>query len=225
MRWITVVPAVVLLLGGCANSSKTKYDASDVGRMISTSEATIVSSRIVSITEQPQGYGPLAGAAIGATGAGLGIGKGTGAIAAGVLGGLLGAGAGYLVERSTRSREGIEYMVRTSDGRTQTLVQNREKSEEPIPAGTEVLVQHAGTYTRVIEKPVGAEDRWQDPDAATASGGGAAAGDPAATGSAGSSGAPKASRGAGSGIPGGPPGAGDPWGAPGRPGTIRPRQQ
>src|SRR5690348_5389838 len=118
MRVTTAALILLLVVGGCSNSTKDVYDASDVGRVISTSEATVVSSRTVKITEQPKGYGPVAGAAAGATAGGLTIGQGSGSGIAALLGGLLGAGVGYVAEQSARSREGIEYVVRTPDGRT-----------------------------------------------------------------------------------------------------------
>lgn len=214
MRPVALVPVLGLVLASCTTASKSTYDSADVGRMIETSEGTIVSSRIVHIDEKPTGVGTAAGAALGATSAGFGIGSGKGSVIAALIGGLAGAGVGYLTEQGMRSREGIEYMVRTPDGRTRTLVQNRENGEEPIPAGRQVLIQYAGTYTRVIEKPPGAtDDAWRDPDAAPAAGAAAA----------GSSG----------GTPGGAtPTPGGGWtssggysGDPGRAGTIRPRQQ
>lgn len=156
--------ASLLLLGACINPSKGVYEGRDVGRMIDTSDATVVSSRIVNIKEESKGYGPLAGAAAGATGTGLASrgSRNSGWLIA--LGGLVGAGAGLLAEQAGRSREGIEYLVRTSDGRVMTLVQNRDASEIPIPAGKAVLVQHSGSYTRVIEKPETLEDEWRNPD-------------------------------------------------------------
>lgn len=161
------LPAVLmslLLVSACINSSRGVYEGRDVGRMIDTSEATVVNSRIVKIKEESKGYGPLAGAAAGATGVGL---ASNGSHNAGwliALGGLIGAGAGLLAEQAGRSREGIEYVVRTSDGRVMTLVQNRGDSEIPIPPGKAVLVQHSGSYTRVIERPEILEDEWRNPD-------------------------------------------------------------
>jgi outer membrane lipoprotein SlyB len=219
MRLVIFVSAVSALLGACAAPSKTKYGAADVGRWSPTSEATIVSSRLVSISEQPQGYGPLVGGAMGATGAAVRIGADVGFIAAGLLGGVIGAGVGYLVEQVMRTREGIEYMIRMPDGRMQTLVQNRDKSEEPMPAGTEVLVQHAGRYIRLVEKPAGVEDRRQEPGATSSSA--RPAGD---LGTKGSTQEPNTSQGAGASIPAAPLGL-NPIELPGRHGTIRPRQQ
>jgi outer membrane lipoprotein SlyB len=186
----------LLLVSGCVNSSKNVYEGRDVGRMIDTTEATVVSSRVVNIKEESKGYGPLAGAAVGGLGAGLAANANhnVGLIAA--LGAVAGAGVGYLAEQWGRSRDGIEYTVRTQDGRVMTLIQNKDSAETPIPAGKAVLVQHAGTYTRVIEKPEGLEDQWRNPDAK--SGGGAAGG------SAGGSGTMQGSGGApGGAIPGG----------------------
>jgi outer membrane lipoprotein SlyB len=162
---LAAVLASLLLVSACVNPSKGVYQGHDVGRMIDTTEATVVSSRIVKIREESRGYGPLAGAAVGATGTGL---ASRGSRNAGwliALGALAGAGVGLIAEQTGRSRDGIEYLVRTSDGRMMTLVQNRDPAEIPIPAGTPVLVQHAGTYTRVIEKPEPLEDQWRNPDA------------------------------------------------------------
>lgn len=169
-RQIAAIFASLILVSGCINPSKNVYEAHDVGTMIDTTEATVLSSRIVSIKEETKGYGPLAGAAVGATGTGL---ASRGSRNAGwliALGALAGAGIGLLTEQAGRSRDGIEYLVRTADGRTMTLVQNRGPSEVPIPAGKAVLVQHTGTYTRVVEKPETLEDQWRNPDAQSGSG-------------------------------------------------------
>ena len=54
------------------------------------------------------------------------------------------------------------------DGRTITLVQNRDPEEQPLPGGTPVLVQIGSRYSRVLEHPeidgAGATGDWVDPD-------------------------------------------------------------
>jgi outer membrane lipoprotein SlyB len=157
-----------LLLAGCAAPTRNLYEATDVGRVIETYEGTVVSSRIVKITDPPRGLsvGPLAGAAAG-TGIGLTIGEGRGNTLAAILGGLIGAGTGFLAEQSAKEREGLEYVIRTADGRVVTVVQNRDSEETPIAAGTAVLLQYGGSYTRVIERPKDLDvpdNRWMDPD-------------------------------------------------------------
>ncbi len=86
-----------------------------------------------------------------------------------MIGGVIGAGIGYLSQQKLNNREGIEYVLQMDDGRTVTLVQNRAADEAPLPAGTPVLVQVSGQYTRVIADPraerVGGAD-WVDPDTA-----------------------------------------------------------
>ena len=197
MRTTTAALTILFIVSGCSTSTKDVYDASDVGRVISTSEATVIASRTVKITEQPHGYGPAGGAAAGAAAGGLTIGRGSGSGLAALLGGLIGAGAGYLAEKSARSGDGIEYVLRTQDGRIQTVVQNRGPSEQPIPPGTPVLVELGGAYTRVIEKPKDVGDQWKNPDApastepkaGTGSGTGAASGG-SGSGAAGTAGQP-----------------------------------
>ena len=160
---------VALVLAGCAHPSSTTYDAGDVGRTIETSEGSVVASRIVEITGETNAIGPVAGGAAAAATSGLVFnGSGSGLIA--VLGGLVGAGAGYLVQQAANDREGIEYVLKMDDGRTVTLVQNRQDDEEdPLVDGTPVLVQVSGQYTRVIADPraerLGGDD-WIDPDIA-----------------------------------------------------------
>ena len=160
----TAVAVVSLLaLAACAQPSRDTYRAGEVGRPLSVSEATVVSSRVVKIASDPGVVGPGAGLATGASVGALAIGNGEGAALAGVLGGLLGAGAGYVAESKLREHDGIEYTLRGLDGRVFTLVQNRESGETPFPEGAAVLVQQGGSYTRIIEKPASLQDAVVNP--------------------------------------------------------------
>jgi outer membrane lipoprotein SlyB len=160
--------ALMLALVACTTSSGSTYSSQDIGVPIETSSATVVSSRVVDIKGEPGLVGAGAGGLAGATTAGVTIGSGSGSTLAAVLGGLLGAGAGYLAEQRLKSREGIEYVLQMDDGRTITLVQNRDPEELPLPDGTPVLVQIGSRYSRVLEQPEidggGAAGDWVDPD-------------------------------------------------------------
>jgi outer membrane lipoprotein SlyB len=182
MRLISLCFAAIIALSACTNSTSSTYSGRDVGQVIETTEGTVVSSRIVEVRGgENNNTGALAGAAVGAT-TGAVIAKGQSAsIAAGVIGGLIGAGAGYLIEESARSREGIEYVVQMDDGRVVTIVQNRDTEELPLQDGERVLVQYGSDYTRVIPSPVD-----------TVGGGGGGAGG-AGSGTAGQGGAPGSS--------------------------------
>jgi outer membrane lipoprotein SlyB len=161
--------AATLMASACATSSSSTYDAKDVGRTVETTRASVVSSRLVNISGETSYVGPAAGGALGAATAGLASGS-TGWWS--IVGAVAGAGAGYLAEKQIGNRQGIEYVVHMNDGRTVTLVQNREGDEFPIPNGTPVLVQLGGQYTRVIPDPTGGRDAggagsgggWSDPD-------------------------------------------------------------
>jgi len=157
-----------LLVAGCARSSTSTYEAVDVGRTIETAQGSIVASRPVQIKGEPGKAGPVTGAAIGGAGTGLAMGGSSGAGWAAILGAVVGAGIGYVAEQQMSNREGIEYIVQMDDGRTVTIVQNRETAEQPLANGTPVLVQYSGKYTRVLAAPPGTKRRggggWVDPD-------------------------------------------------------------
>ncbi len=164
MRAVACALVAALLLVGCAHPSGSTYEAGDVGRTIDTTQASVVSSRVVKISGESDAVGPVAGGALGAAGSALAF-QGSGLVA--VIGGVLGAGAGYLAQQRLNNRQGIEYVLQMDDGRTVTLVQNRAEDETPLPDGTPVLVQVSGQYTRVITDPraerMGGAD-WVDPD-------------------------------------------------------------
>ncbi|MGI9511170.1 MAG: hypothetical protein ACR2QJ_17670 [Geminicoccaceae bacterium] len=166
MKVTTCVVLAPLVLAACSHPTSNTYDAVDVGRTIETTQAAVVSSRVVDITGETNAVGPAAGgiAAASTTGAVV-SGSGSGLLA--IVAGLVGAGAGYLFQQSANDREGIEYVLKMDDGRTVTLVQNREGEEEPLPDGSPVLVQLNGKYTRVISDPTiedAAGEIWVDPD-------------------------------------------------------------
>ncbi len=173
-RQTCIALGAALIIAGCSTQSTNSYSATDVGRVIETSRGTVVTSRVVDVQGgENTGVGALAGGAAGATVGGVAIGSGSGSFAAAVLGGLIGAGAGYLAEEQGKSREGIEYVIRTDDGRVVTLVQNREGEEEPLPDDARVLLQYGADYTRVVELPSelqpdasggGGGGDWQNPD-------------------------------------------------------------
>jgi outer membrane lipoprotein SlyB len=164
MRAVALLMIAALALAGCAHPSASTYDAGEVGRTIETQKGSVVSSRMVKVAGESNAVGPLAGGALGASSSAL-VSRGSGLVA--VIGGVVGAGIGYLTQQKMNDRDGIEYVLQMDDGRTVTLVQNQAADEAPLPAGTPVLVQVSGQYTRVIADPraerVGGAD-WVNPD-------------------------------------------------------------
>ena len=152
VHW-SLAAVMMMLAAGCATSSTDTYDDGDVGRILRTEKATVISSREIDIAGNPSAVGPIIGGAAGAAGAGFGFRDGNAGLAA-VIGGLLGAGAGYLIEKQTLSGEGFEYVVEMPDGKVVTLVQNKESDSVPIADGTPVIVQFGRDYVRIVEEPV-----------------------------------------------------------------------
>ncbi len=168
MRRTFAVLLVPVFLSACGSSGSDTYEADDVGKVLSTAEGTVISSREVEIEGKTGPIGAVAGGAAGGA-AGYGLSSGSGPIT--VLGALVGAGAGYLAESTFNDREGYEYVVQMDDGRVVTLVQNRDDDEQPIKDGEPVLVQYGDSYTRIIPLPQnlgaaapGASGAWINPD-------------------------------------------------------------
>lgn len=157
VRW-SLAAVMMLLAAGCATSSTDTYDDGDVGRILRTEKATVISSREIDIAGNPSAVGPVIGGAAGAAGAGFGFRDGNAGLAA-VIGALIGAGAGYLVEKQALSGEGFEYVVEMPDGKVVTLVQNKESDSVPIADGTPVIVQFGRDYVRIIKEPVALRGR------------------------------------------------------------------
>lgn len=148
MRRTAALLLPLWLLAGCATSDRDTYSAQDVGRVMETTRGTVVASREVRIRSENSGVGAAIGGASGGIVAGTTIGAGDGSVIAGVLGGLLGMAVGYMAEEAFRGGDGVEYTIETDDGRTVTVVQNNE--DQPIAAGTPVMVQWGGEYSRVV---------------------------------------------------------------------------
>lgn len=152
---ILAAAVLALAVAGCSRQTSSTYSSTEVGRVLDTSRATVLSSRVVEISGEGEqsGYGPLVGGAAGASAGYLVGGNDAGQVIGTVLGGLVGAGLGWAAEQRADSRQGIEYVLRLESGKDITLVQNREGDEAPLAAGTPVLIQRGGSYARVIADP------------------------------------------------------------------------
>jgi outer membrane lipoprotein SlyB len=153
-----VFTALSLALAACTHPSGEQYTAGDVGRIVDTGQATVISSRTVDIKGgENRGIGAVAGGAAAGSVAAAAVDKPGAEAAAAIIAGLAGAGLGWLIEEEARSRGGIEYVLRMDDGRVITLVQNRAPDEQPIAPGSDVLIQYGRDYTRVVPVPAGAD--------------------------------------------------------------------
>ena len=133
--------AVAILSSGCARRiSSNTYHADHVGEASFSYQGTVVSVRKVTVKEAERMQdnttgmvaGGLGGAVLGST-----IGKGTGQGVAAIGGGLLGATAGAFLQDYLGTQDGIEYVVRLTNGQIMTVVQ---APDNPLSVGQRVLV-------------------------------------------------------------------------------------
>ena len=157
-RTAAAFAAISLALAACSHPSGDNYTSGDVGRVVDTQQAKVISARTVDIKGgENSGIGAAAGGVAAGSVAAAAVDTGGAEAAAAIVSGLAGAGLGWLIEEEARSRGGIEYVLRRPDGRVITLVQNRGTDEKPIEPGSDVLIQHGRDYTRVVPVPEGAD--------------------------------------------------------------------
>lgn len=142
-RWL--IASLCLVLGACAtNVSPDTYSVGSVGQVNRSVRAKIVNARAVDL-QGTQGLGATAGAVAGGvagSAAGSGRGSALGAIGGAVVGGIGGA----MLEQHATARQGMEYVVQTSNGNLMTIVQG---SEPKLHEGQNVFVLY-GSPARII---------------------------------------------------------------------------
>jgi outer membrane lipoprotein SlyB len=148
------IGVLVLLCGGmgltgCEFSTQNRYNYQDVGQATLVQFGTVLASRPVQITGENTGAGALLGAGGGAA-AGAQFGRSGGNVAAALGGAAIGAVAGYAAEQILSNRNGIEYTITLSNGKTITIAQNQKAEDVVFNQGDRVMVQVNGTYQRVL---------------------------------------------------------------------------
>jgi outer membrane lipoprotein SlyB len=127
-----ILPALtamaLALAAGCAAPSRSGsvYSDRDARLPMQVQTGTVLSIREVRIERaQPSGVGSGAGAVVGGV-AGSTVGGGRGSIVGAVVGAVIGGVAGSHIEKNTTDRLGLEFTVRTDDGRTLAVVQEAD---------------------------------------------------------------------------------------------------
>jgi outer membrane lipoprotein SlyB len=143
---------MLLMISGCArNISSSAYDARTVGRASDAYECVVVSVRQVllengdSLGDNATGalMGAVAGGAIGQA-----MGGGRGRTITTVGGALLGGAGGAMAEKSLKSQDGLEYVVRLSSGQLKTIVQGLDSPLRPGQSAL-LMIDHQGR-SRVV---------------------------------------------------------------------------
>jgi outer membrane lipoprotein SlyB len=153
-RALAAALAATLALGGCGREvGGDAYDAGALGSAARTERGVVEAVRPVRLQDGDQAQDSTLGAVVGgAAGGAVGreIGGGWGQIVAIGAGIVLGAAAGAFAQTELSRQDGLEYVVRTEDGRLYTIVQG---AENPLAAGSQVFIQFGDGRNRARVVP------------------------------------------------------------------------
>lgn len=137
--------ATFSLIGCTQNLSSNSYKPSDVGVASTVKKGKIIAKRTINI-DSNSGIGGLAGAGAGAA-AGSMIGGNTATNIVGAIGGaVIGGLAGNAMEKGVNHQQGIEYIIKLTNGKTISVTQ---PSDVMLYVNQRVLVIY-GESTRVV---------------------------------------------------------------------------
>lgn len=139
MKTLLSCLSIALLLAACQLPNQNKYRAGEIGVSRAVTFATVLSVREVPIIGENSNTGMLLGAGAGAGGGSYvgGGGKPWATAGGAVLGGVL----GHLIEQEINDRTGLEYILRTDDGETKSIVQEKEEGDVLFKKGDRVMLQ------------------------------------------------------------------------------------
>lgn len=150
MKRIAAATLVLAALAGCSTTSPDVIGRGDANRMSTVVDATVLSTRPVTVEGNQSGTGATAGGVIGGI-AGSSVGGRRESVAVGVLGAVAGAVIGNAVERSSTREEALEILVQLRNGERRAIVQ--AKGSEELRAGDPVIIVTTGGKTRVTKAP------------------------------------------------------------------------
>lgn len=138
-------------LVACASSSPDIIQRGDAQRLSDVVDATVLSTRPVTVDGNQSGIGAATGGVVGGiAGASVG-GQREGAIV-GVLAAVAGAVAGNAIERMGTREEALEILVQLRNGTRKAIVQAKG-SEQLLPGDAVILVTTSGKV-RVTKAPL-----------------------------------------------------------------------
>lgn len=142
--------AVAALLSACSTTSPDVVQRGDAQRLSQVQDATVLSSRPVTVDGSQSGIGGVAGGVTGAI-AGSSVGGRREGQVVGVLGAVAGAVIGNAIERSATKEEALEIIVQLRNGERRAIIQ--AKGAENFNSGDPVVLVTTGGKTRVTRAP------------------------------------------------------------------------
>ncbi|MBL8329616.1 MAG: glycine zipper 2TM domain-containing protein [Rubrivivax sp.] len=152
MKRVAASLVLLAVLAGCSTTSPDVISRNDANRMSSVVDATVLSTRPVTVEGNQSGVGATAGGVVGGI-AGSSVGGRRESVAVGVLGAVAGAVIGNAVERSATREEALEILVQLRTGERRAIVQ--AKGTEELKPGDPVIIVTTGGKVRVTRAPAG----------------------------------------------------------------------
>lgn len=150
-RLITSVTLVAALaLSACSTTSPDVVQRGDAQRLSQVQDATVLSSRPVTVDGSQSGVGGVAGGVVGAI-AGSSVGGRREGQVAGVIGAVAGAVVGNALERTSTREDALEILVQLRNGERRAIIQ--AKGAEAFNPGDPVILVTTGGKTRVTRAP------------------------------------------------------------------------
>ncbi|MBV8034102.1 glycine zipper 2TM domain-containing protein [Roseateles sp.] len=142
--------AAAAALSACSTTSPDVVQRGDAQRMSQVQDATVLSTRPVTVDGSQSGVGGVAGGVTGAIAGGSVGGRRDGQVA-GVIGAVAGAVIGNAIERSATREDALEIIVQLRNGERRAIIQAR--GNESFNSGDPVVLVTTGGKTRVTRAP------------------------------------------------------------------------
>lgn len=142
--------AAALVLSACSTTNPDVVQRGDAQRLSQVQDATVLSSRPVTVDGSQSGIGGVAGGVTGAI-AGSSVGGRREGQVVGVLGAVAGAVIGNAIERSATREDALEIIVQLRNGERRAIIQ--AKGAESFNSGDPVVLVTTGGKTRVTRAP------------------------------------------------------------------------
>jgi outer membrane lipoprotein SlyB len=137
-------------LTGCVVANPNTVSRYDAQRMSSVQDATVLSTRAVTLQGTDSGVGTVGGAVIGGiAGSNVG-GPRTGGIV-GIAGAIVGGLIGNAVERDATQQQAVEILLQLKNGDRRSVIQGIQGDQFAV--GDPVILVTTGSRTRVMHAP------------------------------------------------------------------------
>ena len=152
MQRTLITLCLAAALGACSTTSPDVISRNNAQRLSTVVDATVLSTRPVTVDGTQSGVGGVAGSVIGGV-AGSSVGGHREGIIVGILGAVAGGVLGNAAERTGTREDAVEILLQLRSGERRAVVQAR--GEEQFAPGDQVILVTTGGKVRVMRAPPG----------------------------------------------------------------------